>query len=216
LPLIVVLNHPSWWDPLIGIVLAGLFPERAHYAPMDAKSLARYRIFENLGFFGVERGTPRGAAAFLHTTAAILSRPNSAVWITAQGDFTDPRCRPPRLRSGVGHLARHLGRGAVVTLALEYPFWDERLPEALARFGEPIAIESGRGLRPADWVERIEANLAATQDTLMAASLRRDPTAFDTLLTGRVAIGGIYDWWRKLQAWLRGEQFRPEHRSEEA
>ena len=26
LPLIVVLNHPAWWDPLIGVVLAGLLP----------------------------------------------------------------------------------------------------------------------------------------------------------------------------------------------
>ena len=25
-PLVIVLNHPSWWDPLVGAVLAGLFP----------------------------------------------------------------------------------------------------------------------------------------------------------------------------------------------
>ena len=46
LPMIVVLNHPAWWDPLIGVIIAGLFPERAHYAPMDAKALARYSLFE--------------------------------------------------------------------------------------------------------------------------------------------------------------------------
>ena len=55
-PLIIVLNHPSWWDPLVGLVLAELFPDRAHYAPMDANALGRYRIFERLGMFGVEPG----------------------------------------------------------------------------------------------------------------------------------------------------------------
>ena len=48
-PLIVVLNHPSWWDPLVGLVLTELFPDRAHFAPMDADALRRYRIFERLG-----------------------------------------------------------------------------------------------------------------------------------------------------------------------
>src|SRR5271165_2600213 len=78
LPLIVVLNHPSWWDPLIGVVLAGLFPERTHYAPMDVKALGRYSFFNKLGFYGVEQGTPRGAASFLRATTAILSQPRSA------------------------------------------------------------------------------------------------------------------------------------------
>ena len=213
LPLIVVLNHPSWWDPLIGMILAGLFPDRAHYAPMDAQALTRYSLFHRLGFYGVEPGTPRGAFAFLRTTTALLSQPGTAVWITAQGQFADARVRPPRLRSGIGHLARRLNQGVVVTLALEYPFWEERLPEALARFGEPIGIERGQDLRAAGWVELIESNLATTQDALMADALSHDAAAFETLLTGKVAIGGIYDQGRKTWAWLRGERFQAEHGS---
>ena len=213
-PLIVVLNHASWWDPLVGVVLAGQFPERTHYAPMDAKALTRYRLFNKLGFYGVEQGTSCGAFSFLQTTAAILSQTNSAVWITGQGQFTDPRARPPRLRSGVGHIARRLTRGVILTLALEYPFWDERLPEALARFGEPILIEKGQDLDAAEWLKRIEANLAAAQDALMADALSRKPSAFETLVKGRVAIGGIYDRGRRLLAWLGGERFQAEHGSE--
>jgi 1-acyl-sn-glycerol-3-phosphate acyltransferase len=52
-PLVVVLNHPSWWDPLVGSVLAGRFPERVHYAPIDAAALARYSLFTRLGFTSV-------------------------------------------------------------------------------------------------------------------------------------------------------------------
>ena len=214
LPLIVALNHPSWWDPLIGVILVGLFPERTHYAPMDAKALARYSLFNKLGFYGVEQGTPHGAITFLNMTTAILSQPNSAVWIPVQGQFTDPRIRRPRLRSGIGHIARRLNQGIIVTLALEYPFWEERLPEALARFGEPIVIERGQNLSVTEWVERIESNLAATQDALMADALSRNAAAFETILTGNVAIGGIYDRWRTFWAWLRGERFQAEHGSE--
>jgi 1-acyl-sn-glycerol-3-phosphate acyltransferase len=214
LPLIVVLNHPSWWDPLIGVVLAGLFPEHAHYAPMEANALRRYSLFRRLGFYGLDRGTPRGAVAFLRATTAILSRPRSAVWITAQGRFTDPRVRPTLLRPGVGHIARRLDRGLILTLALEYVFWEERLPEVLCRFGEPIWIGRDQRLRTSEWVERIQASLTSAQDALRDAALSRDPTKFETLLLGEVAIGGFYDHGRRLRAWLRGERFRPEHGSE--
>ncbi len=214
LPLIVVLNHPSWWDPLIGAMLAGLLPEHAHYAPMEANALRRYSLFSKLGFYGVDQGTPRGAAAFLRATTAILSRPRSAVWITAQGRFTDPRVRPTLLRPGVGHIARRLDEGLILTLALEYVFWEERLPEALCRFGEPIVIGKDRSLRVSEWAERIQASLTSAQDALRDAALGRDPTVFETLLLGKVAIGGIYDRGRRLRAWLTGERFRPEHGSE--
>jgi len=40
-PAIVYLNHPSWWDPMTCLVLAGArFAHRRHYAPIDAHVFA--------------------------------------------------------------------------------------------------------------------------------------------------------------------------------
>ena len=72
----------------------------------------------------------RGAAlTFLKTSLAILSRPDSVLWITAQGEFVNPRERPIRLKPGIGHLIHRLKDVTVVTLAIEYPFWNDRCPE---------------------------------------------------------------------------------------
>jgi len=112
-PVVVALNHPSWWDPMIGLVLTGELPEsRAHYAPIDAVGLAQYPFLERLGFYGVELGTPRGGLRFLRRSLAILSRPDSVLWITVQGHFVDPRERPIRIKAGVGTslIARATGR----------------------------------------------------------------------------------------------------------
>jgi len=210
-PVLVVTNHPSWWDPMTGLVLSDAWPGRCHFAPIDAAALARYPFLGRLGFFGIEPGTPRGARDFLRLGLAALDHPAAMLWVTAQGRFADPRERPTRLKSGVGHLAHRMAAGCVLPLALEYPFWDERTPEALARFGAPIAVGGNGPASPAAWTARLEAALQAAQDALAADALSRDPARFETLLTGAAGVGGVYDLWRRIQAARRGERFNAAH-----
>jgi 1-acyl-sn-glycerol-3-phosphate acyltransferase len=210
-PLLVVLNHPSWWDPLIGLVLSRGFAGRDQYAAIDAVAVQRYRFFARLGFVGVDPHSFRGAADFLRTGKAILSQPNTVFWVTAQGRFTDVRERPLALRSGVGHLAARLESGIVLPVALEYTFWTERTPEALIRVGEPLRVADHPGSSGKEWTARIEAALTRTLDALNAETMARDPAAFTELLSGRAGVGGVYDVWRRLKAWARGRAFDPAH-----
>ena len=213
-PLIVYFNHPSWWDPLVCLRLAEqFFPDRRNYSPMDASALSKDPSFERLGFFGVELGSARGARRFLTLSQQVLSQPDSALWIAAEGQLTDPRVRPVRLRSGIGHLAVRVRQAVLLPLALEYPFWEERTAEALARFGEEIPAGEA-GLKATDWTAVLETRLQAALDALAADSLARDPGRFDVLLGG-AAGGGVYDAWRWLKARLRGERLQPEPGGEE-
>jgi 1-acyl-sn-glycerol-3-phosphate acyltransferase len=211
-PLVVYLNHAAWWDPLTCLLLATrFFPGRTHYAPIDAPALGRYGFFRKLGFFGVEQGTRRGAAQFLRAGLAALSRPSAVLWVTAEGEFRDPRRRPVELRPGVAHLLRRMAGGRVLPLAVEYPFWQERTPELLARFGEAIDVAPHAGDSVAQWQARLAANLEDAMDRLAADSMRRDPARFQTLLGGRAGVGGVYDLWRRAAALVRREPFRAEH-----
>ncbi|MFY9824440.1 MAG: lysophospholipid acyltransferase family protein [Thermoanaerobaculia bacterium] len=209
-PLIVYFNHPSWWDPLVCLRLATqFFPERRNYAPMEAAALSRHRFFERLGFFGVELGSARGARRFVALSQRVLSQPDSVLWIAAEGQLTDPRVRPVRLRSGIGHLAVRGRQAVLLPLALEYPFWEERRPEALARFGEEI-LAGEAGMNATDWTAVLEARLQAALDALAAESLARDPGRFDVLPGGPAGAGGVYGAWRRLKArFLGGERFEP-------
>ncbi|MCU0705847.1 MAG: lysophospholipid acyltransferase family protein [Fimbriiglobus sp.] len=213
-PLLLVLNHPSWWDPMIGVVLADLFPTYTHYAAIDAAMLKKYWAFNKLGFFGVDQTNLRGAAEFLKTGTEILSADRRAVWVTAQGHFADVRTRPLNLRSGVGHLTTKLDRGWVVPIALEYTFWTESKPEALVRIGEPMSVtreptaSAGRGKAA---TARIESALTASLDVLNRETQTRDPARFTELLGGTVGVGGVYDAFRRSVAFVRGERFDPSH-----
>lgn len=207
---VVVLNHASWWDPLVCMIAQELLPGRRHYAPIDARMLEKYGIFRKLGFFGVEPGTARGAAQFLRTGQAILQQPDSALWITAQGEFADVRRRPIQLRRGLGHLLARCPHVVVYPLAIEYVFWNEKRPEALLSFGPPLANWDPSW--PPDHLTAAVADvLAATMDRLAEKAITRDPAEFKVLCGGATGISGVYDTWRRFSHWLRGQRFQPGH-----
>ena len=209
---IIYTNHPSWWDPILfGLLGHLLFPGRQLYGPMDAKALEKYGLFRRLGVFGIEQGTRRGAATFLRTSRAILERPATILWITPEGQFSDPRERPVSILPGLAHLAKSLNRTTIVPLALEYPFWNERHPEILVRFGTSIQTDSSSHRTVPEWTRLFEQGLEETLDALADEAQSRDSALFHTLLAGRTGIGGIYDQWRRLRAWGQGQRFRPAH-----
>lgn len=213
-PLVVYSNHSSWWDPLLGLILRErFFPNRDTFAPMESRMLRRYGFFRWLGFFAVEQLTRRGAVQFLSTAQAVLASPNHLLAITPQGRFADVRERPVHFASGLGHLVSRVERACFLPLAIEYVFWEERLPEVLVRFG-PATKVCGRDLLPASsarWTALFEKNLQETQEALAAQAQRRCSADFVEILRGGAGQGGVYDVWRWLKAQCRGQKFDKEH-----
>jgi 1-acyl-sn-glycerol-3-phosphate acyltransferase len=190
-----------------------LLPAASHYGPMDAASLKHYGFLRKLGLFPVENGTPRGAAQFLRGAHQILSTPNSVLWVTPEGRFTDMRTRPAVFRPGLAALVARLGACTLVPLALEYTFWDERLPEILVSCGQPVEVTDGELHSVAEWNDRLAAALDATQDELAALAKLRDPARFETILSGRVGISGVYEAWKRFVALLTGRVYEGSHGS---
>ncbi|MEM1098797.1 MAG: lysophospholipid acyltransferase family protein [Planctomycetota bacterium] len=225
---LVVMNHASWWDPLACVRLSegcDAFRSRSHYAPIDEEMLASYGVFKRLGFFGVAADEARGVRQFLRGGRAVLSGDGAherALWVTAQGRFADVRERPVELRPGVAHLLTHLETRsdtpcAVVSLAIEYTFWDQRTPELLAAFGPVRMIADGPATadqhprRVDAWQAALTADLTVTMDRLAEAALTRDPDAFVAMSSGRAGVGGVYDLGRRIKARLTGRTFDARH-----
>jgi 1-acyl-sn-glycerol-3-phosphate acyltransferase len=208
-PLIVYANHASWWDPMAQVLLAGeLMPHREHYAPMDAEALERYGIFKRIGVFGVEMRTARGAVQFLRTGLSVVER-GGVLWVTPQGRFVDARQRPLAFKPGLAALAARVKGGCtVLPLAIEYTFWDERMPEALLLFGEAMYVDGGDA---AEIQARLERALTKAQDELKELGMARDPEAFTLLRSGTAGTGGVYQLGQSVWARLRGRTYQVEH-----
>jgi 1-acyl-sn-glycerol-3-phosphate acyltransferase len=205
-PLIIYANHSSWWDPMVSVLLAERFlSKRQHYAAMDAEALQRYGILKRLGIFPVEMKTTRGAVQFLNVSEAILAS-GGVLWVTPQGRFADARERPLVFRRGLAALARrvaeHSGSCTLLPLALEYPFWEERLPETLLHLGEPVSLSGST--ESADAVQlRLEGALERAMEELKELALKRDASCFTTLVGGSSNVGGFYALGQRIRAFLQ-------------
>jgi 1-acyl-sn-glycerol-3-phosphate acyltransferase len=209
-PIVLYTNHASWWDPLVGLVVVNsLFPKRALYAPIDALMLAKYRMFGRMGFFGVEKDTRKGAIDFLTTSTQMLGKSDAILAVTAQGRFADVRERPANIKRGLAHLSMRVPSAIFIPACIEYVFWEEKLPEVLVRFGEPIVI-GNEAMDFESQHRRLESALEKTQNELAELSKSRLASAFAMLISGKAGLGGVYDRWRSVRARLRGEEFTSE------
>jgi 1-acyl-sn-glycerol-3-phosphate acyltransferase len=198
-PLVVYANHSSWWDPMVCILLGELLlPARKHYAPMDAAALAKYPILRRLGIFPVEMQSARGAAQFLRTSQAVLAS-GGVIWITPQGRFADPR-EAPVFKPGLAALAKRTPGITLQPLAIEYAFWDERLPETLLRFGDAVSLPTDTEAETTTTL--LETALIQTMAELKSSVIARDPRAFEVLLQGGRGTGGIYALMGRLRAFV--------------
>ncbi|PZX17052.1 1-acyl-sn-glycerol-3-phosphate acyltransferase [Palleronia aestuarii] len=212
-PLVVYANHPSWWDPAFFIVLAaGPLAARQSYGVIDAEMLEKYRFMGRIGLFGVERDARRGGVEFLRVAGRVLSDPARMLWITAQGEFNDPRQRPVTLRTGLARLMIRHPDIVALPLAVEYPFWTEKRPEALARFGEPVLLRDGESAEALN--DRLAAGLEASMDALSAMARNRSPAEFERILSGTAGVGGVYGVWGRLKAAATGRRYVAEHMEE--
>jgi len=202
-PLIVLMNHSSWWDPLIGLYLARtLLPARPVLGPMEAEQLAKFSFFRKLGIFGIDPDHPEAMNTLVnHAATTFAKRPATAFWLTPQGEFTDVRT-PVRLRPGAAAVAARLDAQhplgcRCVVIASELVFWTDRRPELLLNL-RAIDDDAGRRASTLGWTRAMTQTMQAAADDLATHARARDSSAFDVLLgSGDGRINWLYNLWLK-------------------
>lgn len=198
-PAIVLMNHPSWWDPLIGIFLSRRFmPNRPLLAPMEAEQLAKFQFFRKLGIFGVDPDKAGALHAMQqHVISRLQTNPRHTFWVTPQGEFTDPRV-PMRLRPGAAAIAAALPDVVCICMAAELVFWNDRRPELLL-CARTISDDASRFGSTTSWTRALTEGMAGAGAELAAHAIARDAAAFDVLLGAKSAkVSVFYDAWAKL------------------
>lgn len=220
-PAVVVMNHPSWWDPLVCVYLADAWtPSRTPFGVIDQEQLRRFAFMRRLGLFGIDPADPSSLRAMVdHVTGLFRTVRRPTFWITPQGRFTDVR-EPVRLRPGAGTILARTPSCRAVAVSVELAFWNDQKPEVflLARTVPPPGPPHGPGAEseePASttqWHRAIEHAMEQAAQELSALVIAREEGAFDAVLGGATRIHPVYDLWLSLRG-ARGAIAPAHHRA---
>jgi len=199
-PLIVIANHPSWWDPVPLLHLQMLsLPRRVAYFPTESNALQQAKHLTKLGSFPLSSGSVSGTRRFMQDCKYIFSSPDAVLWVTPEGLFSDPRKRPLELRRGLASLISRSNKVTVIPLAIEYTLWESKELEVLTSWGEPIRIEDGTQRTTNEWHAVLTTSLTRTMDELAEISIKREHWKFRVVVYGRLGWHNL----RKLVADIR-------------
>ena len=198
-PLLLVANHQSWWDPLVGLLVHDRwFGDRPVASPIDRTQLENFRFFRRLGMFGVDPDDATGLRAFARHVDELFARaPRTVLMVTPQGRFVDVR-RAVEVRPGAAMVAARHPRAAVIAVAIEYAFWVDQRPEVFLRADcvDAPAMDPSSAHAWQDAISRaMNANAAALAECVMS----RDASRFVTVSGGGAGrIHPAYDAFLRL------------------
>jgi chlorobactene lauroyltransferase len=200
LPVIFCCTHTGWWDGYMAGFLNRVIFKRDSFLMMEEVNLARYPFFTWIGVYGVDRDDPRKAMASIEYTVQLLTgKPNRAVWMFPQGTITHPDTRPLRVFGGVGHIARRVGRCAIVPVALRYELRMDQAPDAFARAGKPFIVDPNvERVTSKEFTERLDRAMSENDDRLREDLIKSEMyndrlPGYRRIMAGRGSANRLWD-----------------------
>lgn len=194
-PLIIYLNHSSWWDGYLmyvihRIVLRGQFD--AHLL-MEEKQLRRYRFFRWSGAFSINRDDPEDSQRAQAYAAALLrgGRRPRLLFIFPQGRIVPNDLRPLITYPGIARIAAQVGNVVLCPVALRYELLGRQFAEAFIRIGPWHRLRNPDDIEDtlADITRRLTEACDALRDDVLHMRFER----FRPLLRGRRGIDETFD-----------------------
>ena len=153
------LNHHSWWDGLIPLLLNEFRFHQNARAMMEDRQMERYRFFRKIGAFSVNRSDPRKAIPSLRYAVRSMRRENASLFIYPEGTLT-PTGSEPDFEGGLAWLHSKLHHDEIdfVPVAVYIHTMRSDKPELHLQVGKPVRVDPS--LAKSDRTELFERSLS--------------------------------------------------------
>lgn len=165
-PLIVYVNHSSWWDGLTAFEISRA-ANLDSFVMMEEKQLKNLRLFQRLGAFSVVRENPREAVQSIRYAVNLLKQnSHRTLWIFPQGEILPNDLRPLKFYKGLAHMVEDTDDCAAVSVAMRYEFFGNYKPEVLVKIDAPEEFSDKNIFDVKKQTEYFEERLAKTLNDL--------------------------------------------------
>ncbi|ELK44587.1 lysophospholipid acyltransferase family protein [Halobacillus sp. BAB-2008] len=132
-----LINHSSWWDPLVIFHLNERLVQSDAYGMMGEEGIRRFPFFRSIGAFSVDKTDRRHLLESLKYSIRLLERQRT-VWIFPQGEEQHQEKRPLEFFSGISYIAEKTPDVKVVPVSIYYSLEHTRKPNAYIEIGNPL------------------------------------------------------------------------------
>ncbi|TVR13039.1 MAG: hypothetical protein EA391_14585 [Balneolaceae bacterium] len=139
---IYYINHSSWWDGLIPLLLnQKIFHQNAR-AMMEDKQLRQHSFFKKIGAFSVNLENPRAVIKSLRYAVDSFERPNSSLYIFPEGKIVPFSTKRPCFKKGLAWIAQKSPDLDVVPIGVYIHTAGSDKPELFLKIGKKVTFKS--------------------------------------------------------------------------
>ena len=144
LPLVLLLNHISWWDGFLArAIQRGLRPEGSFHTVMLERELRKHPYFRLMGCAGVEPGDPSSwRKSRQNLSLRRRQDPRFCLAFFPQGAIWPSDRRPLGFKPGILRLLRDLAPVQVVPAGIRIEPLNTHLPNAFASLGPAQRVDA--------------------------------------------------------------------------
>lgn len=153
---IYFLNHHSWWDGLIPLMLNEYRFRQQARALMEDRQIKEYPFFQRIGAFSINRDDPRKAVASLRYAVNSFERDRASLFIYPEGSIT-PVGSSMNFEGGLAWLSDKLPDVDLVPIAIHMHTIRYDKPELHLHVGRRLRVEDK--LSSEERTERFEQKL---------------------------------------------------------
>lgn len=154
---IYYLNHTSWWDGLIPLLLNQKYFKQNARAMMEDKQMKEHSFFSKIGAFSVNLQDPRSAVRSLRYAVKSMEREKASLFIYPEGKIVPFSVKKPHFKKGLGWLSRKCPEADVVPIGIYIHTAYSDKPELAISVGN--ATEANRALSADDLNQIYELEL---------------------------------------------------------
>ncbi len=174
---IYYLNHHSWWDGIIPLLLNEYRFQQQARALMEDKQMKRYGFFKKIGAFSINREDPRKVVTSLRYAVQSMKRENASLFIYPEGSIT-PVGSELSFEGGLAWLHDKLPDVDFVPIGIYMHTIRSDKPELHLHVGQKVKMNQGLGKDSKTQI--FEQNLESLLDQL------RETAGFDDSIYERL------------------------------
>ena len=139
---IYYLNHTSWWDGLIPLLLNRKRFRQNARAMMEDKQMKQHGFFKKIGAFSVTPDNPRSVIKSLRYAVKSLDRPNSSLFIYPEGRIVPFTTNHLTFQKGLAWIAEKRQDTDVVPIGIYFNYAKSDKPELFIKIGDSVEYKS--------------------------------------------------------------------------